>query len=187
MGVNEMCNFYMMFYRDANSPDPFPRKDYLPILSALFFLDGGACGGNEDPETFALEYPVEGTTLLPRHPELEHAAHQDSKAFGVVEKAKISKIGRHRLGQISGLSFDRAGKLVIFHRADRVWDGNTFGSNNQLIDRTPISEPVLLLAKDSKNHQNLELEAAYGKHQPPHGLQRMFRRESILSTSRGVC
>jgi hypothetical protein len=108
MGVNEMCNFYMMFYRDANSADPFPY--------------GGACGYNEAQQVVAQEYPTEGISLLPRHPELEHAAHQDSKAFGVVEKAKISKIGSHRLGQVAGLAFNRAGQLLVFHRASRVWD-----------------------------------------------------------------
>jgi hypothetical protein len=100
---------YMMFYRNADSPDPFPYGAY--------------CGNNEQPEVVAREYPSEGLTLLPKHPELEHAAHQDSKAFGVVEKARISKIGPHRLGQVAGLAFNRKGDLVVFHRASRVWDG----------------------------------------------------------------
>lgn len=56
MGVNEMCNLYMMYYRDANSKDPFPY--------------GAACGSNENSELVSREYPVDGTTLLPAHPEL---------------------------------------------------------------------------------------------------------------------
>lgn len=103
-----MCNFYMMFYRDANSADPFPY--------------GGACGYNEAQQVVAQEYPADGISLLPKHPELEHAAHQDAQAFGVVEKAKISKIGPHNLGQVAGLAFNRGGQLLVFHRASRVWD-----------------------------------------------------------------
>lgn len=100
----------MMFYRDAKSTDPFPYGAY--------------CGNSEEQSVVAQEYPSEGLTLLPKHPELEHAAHQDSTAFGVVEKAKISKIGPHRLGQVAGLTFNsRDGNLVVFHRASRVWDG----------------------------------------------------------------
>uniref|UniRef100_A0A915E6I2 Copper type II ascorbate-dependent monooxygenase C-terminal domain-containing protein n=1 Tax=Ditylenchus dipsaci TaxID=166011 RepID=A0A915E6I2_9BILA len=90
MGVDEMCNFYMMFYRDVNAADPFPY--------------GAGCGMNEKPELVAKEYPMEGSTLLPAHPEWEHMAHQSGKPFGVVEKEKISSIGDEKLGQITAIT-----------------------------------------------------------------------------------
>lgn len=107
MGVDEMCNFYMMFYRDANEPDPFPN--------------GAVCGFNENPQLMATEYPTEGTTLLPSHPELEHHAHQASKPLGIVDKFAIKQLGDVTFGQISGMAFDNDGNLVIFHRGSRVW------------------------------------------------------------------
>lgn len=109
MGTAEMCNFYMMFYRSADSPDPFPY--------------GAGCGGNENPELVAKEYPPEGIALLPKHPEWEHAAHQMGKPFGVQERLRVQAIDSHRLGQVAGLAFDKKGHLWVFHRADRIWDG----------------------------------------------------------------
>lgn len=53
---------------------------------------------------------------------MEHIAHQSSKTFGVIEKAKIQTIGYEKLGQISGLTFDNSGNIVVFHRGTRVWD-----------------------------------------------------------------
>jgi DNA-binding beta-propeller fold protein YncE len=49
---------------------------------------------------------------------------------------------------------------------------STFDSNNQLIDRTPIAEPVILFTKKSKMNNGLELQAAYGASQfyLPHGI-----------------
>ncbi|KHJ91306.1 copper type II ascorbate-dependent monooxygenase domain protein [Oesophagostomum dentatum] len=64
MGVNEMCNFYMMFYYDATKENPFPWGAY--------------CAGHDHAEEMQREYPKEGTQLLPSHPELEHHAHQSS-------------------------------------------------------------------------------------------------------------
>lgn len=46
MGKDEMCNFYMMFYRDANSDDPFPY--------------GAGCFMNENSQLLADEYPQDG-------------------------------------------------------------------------------------------------------------------------------
>lgn len=53
---------------------------------------------------------------------MEHMAHQMVKPFGVVEKAKYQTIGSEKLGQISGLSFDNYGNIVVFHRSKRIWD-----------------------------------------------------------------
>ncbi|KAK6051713.1 copper type II ascorbate-dependent monooxygenase domain protein [Cooperia oncophora] len=62
MGINEMCNFYMMFYWDASKENPFPW--------------GAVCGGQERMNEMRAEYPKEGTQLLPSRPDLEHHAAQ---------------------------------------------------------------------------------------------------------------
>ncbi|KAF8367837.1 pgal-1 [Pristionchus pacificus] len=38
------------------------------------------------------------------------------------------------LGEISGMAMDKKGRLVVFHRADRVWDESTFDESNRLSD-----------------------------------------------------
>ncbi|TKR63370.1 hypothetical protein L596_027210 [Steinernema carpocapsae] len=156
MGMDEMCNFYMMFHWDATKPHPFPQGSY--------------CGGLEEAALVAKEYPIEGTTLLPSHPEWEHQAHQSAKAFGVVEKMRLSQIGEVKLGQVAGLSFDKNGNVVVFHRADKVWNGYTFDNNNVLTDKAPISKPVVLVAKPTE--KGLTPVAEYGSSQfyLPHGI-----------------
>lgn len=108
MGVDEMCNFYMMYYRDANDPDPFPY--------------GSLCRMNENPELVKAEYPTDGTTLLLSNSLLEHSGHQRMTSFGVTEQIKLSNIENTKLGQISGLAFDIKGNIIIFHRASITWD-----------------------------------------------------------------
>uniref|UniRef100_A0A914PVM7 Peptidylglycine monooxygenase n=1 Tax=Panagrolaimus davidi TaxID=227884 RepID=A0A914PVM7_9BILA len=156
MGVDEMCNFYMMFYRSADVPDPFPYGAY--------------CGGNENPQAVATQYPLEGTTLLPSHPEWEHVAHQASKPFGVVEKLALKKLGDHEFGQISSIAFDPKGNLAIFHRGSRVWNANSFDRYNQLTDKSPIPEATLIIGKE--NGDDLEFVEAFGNDlfYMPHGL-----------------
>ena len=64
----------------------------------------------------------EGTTLLPAHPEWEHQAHQAHQPFGIIEQQKVKTLGGEKLGQVAGLAIDPMGRLVIFHRAGRIWD-----------------------------------------------------------------
>jgi len=156
MGSNEMCNFYMMFYRSADEPDPFPY--------------GALCGYNENPQLMASEYPVEGTTLLPPHPEWEHHAHQSARPFGVLDVFAIDQLGSVRFGQISGLAFDNQGKLVIFQRASRIWGPYSFDYGNQLVDKTPISEPTIVLARIKDTELIFEKAFGVGLFYMPHGI-----------------
>uniref|UniRef100_A0A1I7S7E0 Peptidylglycine monooxygenase n=2 Tax=Bursaphelenchus xylophilus TaxID=6326 RepID=A0A1I7S7E0_BURXY len=156
MGTAEMCNFYMMFYRSADSQDPFPW--------------GGGCGGNENEELVAAEYPKDGVSLLPKHPEWEHVAHQMDKPFGVKQRLGVSKVGDHKLGQISGLSYGKDGSLYLFHRSERIWDGSTFDQYNKLQDESAINDDVLLHV--DVGIASLKLRSSYGKNQfyLPHGV-----------------
>ena len=54
----------------------------------LYFV-GGFCSSNRMAHDF-LDYPREGTDLLPSRPELEHHAHQSTVPFGVIQEAKVT-------------------------------------------------------------------------------------------------
>ncbi|KDR18657.1 peptidyl-alpha-hydroxyglycine alpha-amidating lyase 1 isoform X2 [Zootermopsis nevadensis] len=56
-----------------------------------------------------------------------------------------------KLGQLSAVSFDVDGNIVVFHRGDRIWDGNTFLTNNVYNQRIlgPISQPTVVVFNGS--------------------------------------
>ncbi|KAJ9575161.1 hypothetical protein L9F63_025889, partial [Diploptera punctata] len=56
-----------------------------------------------------------------------------------------------RLGQLSAVSFDADGNIVVFHRGERVWDGNSFQSNNVFNQRDlgPIAQPTVVVFNTS--------------------------------------
>uniref|UniRef100_A0A7E4W9E0 Peptidylglycine monooxygenase n=1 Tax=Panagrellus redivivus TaxID=6233 RepID=A0A7E4W9E0_PANRE len=156
MGSNEMCNFYMMFYRLADEPDPFPY--------------GAMCGDNEASNVVAKEYPAEGLTLLPSHPEWEHAGHQAGAPFGVKDKLALHQLGDVTFGQISGMAFDSNDQLYIFHRGSKVWGAYTFDANNQLTDKTPVSENAIVVG--NPNGDSIEFVKSFGADLffIPHGI-----------------
>ncbi|RXG68440.1 Peptidyl-glycine alpha-amidating monooxygenase [Armadillidium vulgare] len=57
----------------------------------------------------------------------------------------------YSLGQVTAVSIDSRGDVVIFHRADRIWDGSTFNSENVLLSKDkPIEKATILhLRRDS--------------------------------------
>ncbi|CAG9535368.1 unnamed protein product [Cercopithifilaria johnstoni] len=156
-GEDEMCNFYMMFYWDATSQDPFP--------------DGAICAAQDKQKLVSEEYPVEGTIPLQPHPDWEHKAHQ-SKLFGVIERMVATSVGGIKLGQVTALSFDSFGNLIIMHRGSRVWDSMSFDMGNNLRDKTPISEDVILVTYSNDSNWTLSLRNKYGREKfyMPHGL-----------------
>ncbi|VDK73269.1 unnamed protein product, partial [Onchocerca ochengi] len=77
-----------------------------------------------------------------------------------------------KLGQVSALSFDSLGNLVIFHRGSRSWDFMSFGMQNILRDKRPIAEDVILVTRSNGPNRTLLLLDKYGhgKFYMPHGL-----------------
>ncbi|XP_037946820.1 peptidyl-alpha-hydroxyglycine alpha-amidating lyase 2-like [Teleopsis dalmanni] len=53
----------------------------------------------------------------------------------------------HSFGQVTAVSIDPQGNPVIFHRADRYWDANTFNESNifYLIEYGPIKEKTIYI------------------------------------------
>uniref|UniRef100_A0A8R1HNP1 Peptidylglycine monooxygenase n=1 Tax=Caenorhabditis japonica TaxID=281687 RepID=A0A8R1HNP1_CAEJA len=154
MGVDEMCNFYMMYHYDANMQNPYPQ--------------GAICA--QDSPQLMRDYPKDGFDLLPTRPELEHHAHQSKTPFGIVTEAIHENLGDVKLGQVAGLAFDNNNHLLVFHRAHRVWDQNTFDNYNILLDKSPIKEPVILVISYHGNQTKVEQKLGGGKFYLPHGI-----------------
>ncbi|XP_073844682.1 peptidyl-alpha-hydroxyglycine-alpha-amidating lyase 2 [Musca autumnalis] len=51
----------------------------------------------------------------------------------------------HKFGQVTAVSIDTKGNPVIFHRADRYWNANTFNESNiyHMIENGPIKEKTI--------------------------------------------
>lgn len=64
------------------------------------------------------------------------------------------------LGAVSAVSFDLSGNIVVFHRADRIWNVNTFNLNIYA-DRMlgPIKRNTII----AFNRQNGTIEYEWGK------------------------
>ncbi|XP_067425236.1 peptidyl-glycine alpha-amidating monooxygenase isoform X2 [Emydura macquarii macquarii] len=75
-----------------------------------------------------------------------------------------------KLGQVSGLALDLKNNLVIFHRGDHVWDGNSFDSSFVYQQRGlgPIEQNTIFVIDPS----NAEVLDSTGKNlfYLPHGL-----------------
>ncbi|KAM4707525.1 peptidyl-glycine alpha-amidating monooxygenase isoform 1-T1 [Discoglossus pictus] len=75
-----------------------------------------------------------------------------------------------KLGQVSGLALDPSSNLVIFHRGDHIWDGNSFDSKFVYQPRGlgPIEESTILVV----NPNSSALIKTTGKNlfYLPHGL-----------------
>jgi peptidylamidoglycolate lyase len=71
--------------------------------------------------------------------------------FTVVESWPAAS---EKFGQISAVSFDVHGNIVIFHRGDRIWDGNTFLTNNVYNQQGlgPIMQPTIVVLNASSGH-----------------------------------
>ncbi|XP_013394833.1 peptidyl-glycine alpha-amidating monooxygenase isoform X2 [Lingula anatina] len=167
---DEMCNFYMMYYTDANGGQPFYE-----------------CFGNWRPDMFKNGgFPSqESLTALPPNPALEEEAEHghsrvDSKADDKLDEEKLTPaleavknwpdLGNVKLGQVAGVATDSKGNVHIFHRADRVWDYSTFDPvNNQYLQRNrgPITQDTIL-----SFNPNGKLIKQWGKNlfYLPHGL-----------------
>ncbi|XP_028929966.1 peptidyl-glycine alpha-amidating monooxygenase isoform X7 [Ornithorhynchus anatinus] len=166
---DEMCNFYIMYYMEAKhaasymtciqniNPAMFqmiPPEANIPIAvksdmvmmhghhrvsrsvvcSPLFSLAAPRIETeNSDPASKAQE---------PKRDE-EEVLDQDFHMEEVPDWPGV----RLRLGQVSGLAVDLDNHLVVFHRGDHVWDGNSFDASFVYQQRGlgPIKEATILV------------------------------------------
>ncbi|XP_056680970.1 peptidyl-glycine alpha-amidating monooxygenase isoform X9 [Monodelphis domestica] len=171
---DEMCNLYIMYYMEAKH--------------AVSFM---TCTQNVDPAMFAT-IPAEANIPIPvksdlvmmhgHHKETENKDHlpllqqpkrEEEEVLDQdfhVEEA-LDWPGVYLLpGQVSGVALDSDGNLVIFHRGDHIWDGNSFDSKFVYQQRGlgPIEEDTILVI-DPNNAAVLQ---STGKNlfYLPHGL-----------------
>ncbi|XP_041608465.1 peptidyl-glycine alpha-amidating monooxygenase isoform X9 [Vulpes lagopus] len=170
---DEMCNLYIMYYMEAKhavsfmtctqnvAPDVFrtipPEANIpIPVKPDMVMMHGH----HKETEN------KEKTSLLQQPKGEEEMLEQDFH----VEEA-LDWPGVYLLpGQVSGVALDAKNNLVIFHRGDHVWDGNSFDSMFVYQQRGlgPIEEDTILVI-DPNNAAVLQ---SSGKNlfYLPHGL-----------------
>ncbi|XP_026892937.1 peptidyl-glycine alpha-amidating monooxygenase isoform X10 [Acinonyx jubatus] len=170
---DEMCNLYIMYYMEARhavsfmtctqnvAPDVFrtiPPEASIPIpVQSDMVMMHGHHKETENKDKTSLQQQPKGE---------EEVLEQD---FHVEES--LDWPGVYLLpGQVSGVALDPKNNLVIFHRGDHVWDGNSFDSMFVYQQRGlgPIEEDTILVI-DPNNAAVLQ---SSGKNlfYLPHGL-----------------
>uniref|UniRef100_A0A8C0WM05 Copper type II ascorbate-dependent monooxygenase C-terminal domain-containing protein n=1 Tax=Castor canadensis TaxID=51338 RepID=A0A8C0WM05_CASCN len=148
---DEMCNLYIMYYMEAKhavsfmtctqnvAPDTFrtipPEASIpIPVKSDVVMMHGHHKETENKDKTALLQQPKR---------EEEEVLDQDFH----VEEA-LDWPGVYLLpSQVSGVALDPNNNLVIFHRGDHVWDGNSFDSKFVYQQRGlgPIEEDTILV------------------------------------------
>uniref|UniRef100_A0A8C2LS40 Peptidylglycine alpha-amidating monooxygenase n=1 Tax=Cricetulus griseus TaxID=10029 RepID=A0A8C2LS40_CRIGR len=171
---DEMCNLYIMYYMEAKyavsfmtctqnvDPDMFrtiPAEANIPIpvKSDMVMIHGHHREPENKDKTALIQQPKHGEDEV-----LEQDFH--------VEEA-LDWPGVYLLpGQVSGVALDSKNNLVIFHRGDHVWDGNSFDSKFVYQQRGlgPIEEDTILVIDPN----NAAILHSSGKNlfYLPHGL-----------------
>nr|XP_008012253.2 peptidyl-glycine alpha-amidating monooxygenase isoform X15 [Chlorocebus sabaeus] len=171
---DEMCNLYIMYYMEAKH--------------AVSFM---TCTQNVAPDTFRT-IPPEANIPIPMKSDMVmmHEHHKETEYKDKIPLLQQPKREEEEVldqdfhmeealdwpgvyllpGQVSGVALDPKNNLVIFHRGDHVWDGNSFDSKfvYQQIGLGPIEEDTIFVI-DPNNAAVLQ---SSGKNlfYLPHGL-----------------
>ncbi|XP_028611522.1 peptidyl-glycine alpha-amidating monooxygenase isoform X8 [Grammomys surdaster] len=171
---DEMCNLYIMYYMEAKY--------------AVSFM---TCTHNVAPDMFRT-IPAEANIPIPVKPDMvmmhgHHKETENKEKGALIQQPKrgeeevleqdfhveeaLDWPGVYLLpGQVSGVALDSKNNLVIFHRGDHVWDGNSFDSKFVYQQRGlgPIEEDTILVIDPN----NAEVLQSSGKSlfYLPHGL-----------------
>ncbi|XP_021086920.2 peptidyl-glycine alpha-amidating monooxygenase isoform X5 [Mesocricetus auratus] len=171
---DEMCNLYIMYYMEAKH--------------AVSFM---TCTQNVDPDVFRT-IPAEANIPIPVKSDMVmmHDHHRETENKDKTALIQQPKHGEEEVleqdfhveealdwpgvyllpGQVSGVALDSKNNLVIFHRGDHVWDGNSFDSKFVYQQRGlgPIEEDTILVIDPN----NAAILQSSGKNlfYLPHGL-----------------
>ncbi|XP_053422325.1 peptidyl-glycine alpha-amidating monooxygenase isoform X6 [Nycticebus coucang] len=147
---DEMCNLYIMYYMEAKravsfmtctqnvAPDMFgtipPEANVpIPVKSDMVMMHGHHEETEHKDKIPLLQPPKREEEVLDRDFHVEEA---------------LDWPGVYLLpGQVSGVALDLNNNLVIFHRGDHVWDGNSFDRTFVYQQRGlgPIEEDTILV------------------------------------------
>ncbi|KAM4868739.1 peptidyl-glycine alpha-amidating monooxygenase isoform X5 [Urocitellus parryii] len=148
---DEMCNLYIMYYMEAKHAVSFmtctqnvaqdifrtipPEANIpIPVKSDMVMMHGH----HKETEN------KDKTALLPQPKrEEEEVLDQDFHVEEALDWPGVFLLP----GQVSGVALDSKNNLVIFHRGDHVWDGNSFDSKFVYQQRGlgPIEEDTILV------------------------------------------
>ncbi|XP_039614846.1 peptidyl-glycine alpha-amidating monooxygenase isoform X6 [Polypterus senegalus] len=153
--ADEMCNFYIMYYMDAN--------EAIPYMNCM--QDGNPLLFRDIPREANIPIPVSPDMMMMHGHQSEKASSEDSVLQQPKrEEEEVPDQGYHliemtdwpesdfNLGQVSGLALDSNNNLVIFHRGDHKWGANTF-SNKHIYQQKhlgPIQQDTILLVDPVK-------------------------------------
>ncbi|XP_040842039.1 peptidyl-glycine alpha-amidating monooxygenase isoform X11 [Ochotona curzoniae] len=148
---DEMCNLYIMYYMEAKH--------------AVSFM---TCTQNVAADLFRT-IPAEANIPIPVKPDLVmmHGHHRETENKDKIVLPQQPKREEEEVldqdfhieealdwpgvyllpGQVSGVALDPKNNLVIFHRGDHVWDGNSFDNEFVYQQRGlgPIEEDTILV------------------------------------------
>ncbi|XP_031553480.1 peptidyl-glycine alpha-amidating monooxygenase B-like isoform X3 [Actinia tenebrosa] len=166
---DEMCNFYMMFYYDPTSTNSAPEEScgYMPQQMLNYF-----------PADSNVPLPGSGEKMEMKRDYIEDDACPHCKRTIPLLSVKEnwpqggSQTGELpiKAGQVTAVSLDSKGNVVIFHRSSRAWMGDTFDDHNRLAEKyqSPIIENTVAWL-DAETGKILR-EWGAGKFYLPHGL-----------------
>ncbi|XP_015339465.1 peptidyl-glycine alpha-amidating monooxygenase isoform X4 [Marmota marmota marmota] len=148
--IDEMCNLYIMYYMEAKHAVSFmtctqnvaqdifrtipPEANIpIPVKSDMVMMHGH----HKETEN------KDKTALLPQPKREEEVLDQDFHVEEALDWPGVFLLP----GQVSGVALDSKNNLVIFHRGDHVWDGNSFDSKFVYQQRGlgPIEEDTILV------------------------------------------
>lgn len=190
---DEMCNFYIMYYTVAgttlssntcagnNIPDlldgiPADSDVELPpnpLLESAAHGHHGHMGsplGHDGPSTSSTTSTTT-TTPAPQPKLVETHYMGQSSTFGadlpMVKSLQLSSDSL--MGQIAGVTTDKQGNVYVFHRADRIWDGNAFDFNGVIRNQNrPIAtNTIVIYNKDGQIIRQLGSNMFF----MPHGIE----------------
>lgn len=171
---DEMCNFYIMYYTDSRDGSSYGHchDDEDGILSSLSFpQDSDTLPNSVD---IRLEDPPEIATSSAPVKDVEPFPRSDAPAPPELLPVPVYKkdVSIPRLGQVGGIATDAVGRLVVFHRASRVWNMNSFDWSNHFQVESQggtIKENTFALV-DSLNDDHVIQEWGKDFFYMPHGL-----------------
>lgn len=169
--ADEMCNLYLMFYTDAPSQHSFTCLGHggnQKSAGDVKYLWGGSHPLSAPMEAQLSHSALFETSWRSRSPLLESVLVPYADLLDALQVTGIDVVSkRHGIdsdGDVSAATHS----ALLFHRGGRMWGVNTFGSDGQLKDRSPID--VDTVAQLDQTSGKLTDQWGKGQFYLPHGL-----------------
>ena len=180
---DEMCNFYLMYAEDAaassraigggvNSDDGDVGQCHTPASQhfvANFPHDADSPGVASSPSRAAAA--ASDDAVIPKGSVSSSPTTTAASNLPVPQPQYAEEIAMAGLGQVGGLATDSAGRLVVFHRGSRRWNGQSFDFSNRFNPKLgPIADNTLALIDTLSGGHRVLQEWGRNLFFMPHGL-----------------